>query len=73
MHLEIFGGKLVSSLKECIFISLEKCFCTVFCEFFVVIFDCTCAFADQSRNAGSQMSIIVSAQVGLARGKVSRK
>jgi hypothetical protein len=52
MHLEIFGGKRVSSMKKCIFISLEKCFCTFFCEFFEVIFDCTCALADQSRNAG---------------------
>jgi hypothetical protein len=52
MHLEIFGGKCVSSMKKCIFISLEKCFCTVFCEFFEFIFDCTCALADQSRNAG---------------------
>jgi hypothetical protein len=30
---------------ECLFISLEKCFCTVFCEFFEFIFDCTCALA----------------------------
>jgi hypothetical protein len=48
MHLEIFGGKCVSSMKKCIFISLEKCFCTVFCEFFEFIFDCTCALADHS-------------------------
>jgi hypothetical protein len=52
MHLEIIGGKCVSSMKKCIFISLEKCFCTVFCEFFEFIFDCTCALANQSRNAG---------------------
>jgi hypothetical protein len=45
MHLEIFGGKCVSSMKKCIFISLEKCLCTFFCEFFEVIFDCTCALA----------------------------
>jgi hypothetical protein len=41
VHLEIFGGKCVSSMKKCIFISLEKCFCTDFCEFFEFIFDCT--------------------------------
>jgi hypothetical protein len=52
MHLEIFGGKCVSSMKKCIFISLEKCFCTVLCKFFEAIFDCACALADQSRNAG---------------------
>jgi hypothetical protein len=45
-------GKCVPSLKKCIFISLEKCFCTFFCEFFEVIFDCTCALADQSLYAG---------------------
>jgi hypothetical protein len=49
----------VSSMKKCIFISWEKCFCTVFCEFFEFIFDCTCALADQSRNAGMlQLSVI---------------
>jgi hypothetical protein len=35
-----------------LFISLEKCFCTVFCNFFEIIFDCTCASADQSLYAG---------------------
>jgi hypothetical protein len=38
--------------EECIFISLEECFCTVFCKFFKFIIDCTCTLADQSRNAG---------------------
>jgi hypothetical protein len=52
MHLEIIWSKCVSSMKICIFISLERCFCTVFCKFFEFIFDCTCASADQSRNAG---------------------
>jgi hypothetical protein len=59
MHLEIFGGKCASSMKKCIFISLENCFC----EFFEITFDCTCALADQSRNAGTHTSIIVSVQV----------
>jgi hypothetical protein len=45
-------GKCVSSIKKCIFISSEKCFCTVFFEFFEFIYDCTCALADQSRNEG---------------------
>jgi hypothetical protein len=57
MTADAFGnlwGKCVSSMKKCIFISLEKCFCTVFCEFFEVIFDCTCALADISRNAGTK-------------------
>jgi hypothetical protein len=49
MHLEILGGKCVSSMKKCVFIPLERCFWTVFCEFFEVIFDCTCALADQSQ------------------------
>jgi hypothetical protein len=52
MHLEIFSDKCVSSMKKCIFISLEKCLCTVFYEFFEVIFDCTCALADLSLYAG---------------------
>jgi hypothetical protein len=47
-----FGGKCVSTIKKCVFISLEKCFCTVFFKFFEVIIDCTCALADQSRNTG---------------------
>jgi hypothetical protein len=47
MHLEIFGGKCVSSMKKCIFISLEKCFCTVFGEFFEVIFDFTYCHREQ--------------------------
>jgi hypothetical protein len=47
-----FEGKCVSSMKKCIFISLEKCFCTGFCEFFEVILDCTCALANQSQYAG---------------------
>jgi hypothetical protein len=46
------GGKWVSSMKKCIFISLANFFCTVFGEFFEVIFDCTCALADQSLYAG---------------------
>jgi hypothetical protein len=58
-------------MKKCIFIS-EKCFCTVFLRIFRgYIFDCTCALADQSLYAGIvYTNIIVSAQVGLARGKV---
>jgi hypothetical protein len=42
----------VSSMKKRIFISLKECFGTVSCEFFEVIFDCTCALADQSLYAG---------------------
>jgi hypothetical protein len=34
MHLEIFRSKCVSSMKKCIFISLVKCFCTVFLRLF---------------------------------------
>jgi hypothetical protein len=49
------GGKCVSSMKKCIFISSEKCICTVFCEFFKFIFDCTCTF----ETKGSHTSIIV--------------
>jgi hypothetical protein len=49
--------------EETILISLEKCFCIVFCEFFEVNFDCTCVLADQSLYAGivAYASIIVSA------------
>jgi hypothetical protein len=52
MRLEIIWGKCVSSMKKCIFVSLEKCFLTDFCEFFEFIFYCTCALADQSLYAG---------------------
>jgi hypothetical protein len=50
MHLDIFGGKCLSSMKKCIFISFS--FLYSFCEFFEVIFDYTCALADQSLYAG---------------------
>jgi hypothetical protein len=66
-------GKCMSSMKKCIFISLEKCFCTVFGKFFKVTFDCTCTSADQSQYAGIVYYIIFSAQVGLVHGNASRK
>jgi hypothetical protein len=55
----------VSSMKKCVFVQF-------FCEFFKFIFDCTCALADQSRNAGmlqlaeTQFNREISGLIGLA-------
>jgi hypothetical protein len=38
--------------EESIFISLEKCFCTIFLRICRSYFDCTCALAHQSLYAG---------------------
>jgi hypothetical protein len=77
--MEIFWGKCVSSMKKCIFISLEKCFCS-FCKFFEVIFDCTCALADQSLRRDRIQALLSlprlalrAEKIGLEHGKVSRK
>jgi hypothetical protein len=61
MHLEIFRGKCVSSLKKCIFISLEKCFVQFFANFSSSSYTAHAHYLINLNAQGSYTSIIVSA------------